>query len=92
MLTSILSSMIYALPISVICAAQLFPLFCPEDAAAGPWIATAVFLAICAFFRHGSLKVRLINDNSSIKTTRTKKGFIKDLRSVSSTENKYTLT
>ena len=60
MLTLVLSSMIYALPISVICAAQLFPLFCPEDAAAGPWIATAVFLAICAFFRHGSLKVRLI--------------------------------
>ena len=60
MFTAILSTMIYALPMSVICAAQLFPLFCPEDAAAGPWIATAVFLAICAFFRHGSLKVRLI--------------------------------
>ncbi len=60
MLTSILSSMIYALPTSVICAAQLFPLFCPEGAAAGPWIATAVFLAVCAFFRHGSLKIRLI--------------------------------
>ena len=60
MFTSILSSMIYALPISVICAAQLFPLFCPEDAVVGPWIAAGVFLAVCAFFRHGSLKIRLI--------------------------------
>lgn len=60
MLTAILSTMIYALPMSVICAAQLFPLFCPEDAVAGPWIAAGAFLAVCAFFRHGSLKVRLI--------------------------------
>ena len=60
MLTSLLSSMIYALPISVICAAQLFPLFCPEDIGPAPWLIALVFLIVCALFRYGSLKIRLI--------------------------------
>ncbi|MCR5431847.1 MAG: transglutaminase-like domain-containing protein [Lachnospiraceae bacterium] len=60
MLISIIGSMIYALPIYVICAVQLFPLFCPEDAGKFPALAGILFLIICALFRHGSLKVRLM--------------------------------
>ncbi|MCR5829704.1 MAG: transglutaminase domain-containing protein [Lachnospiraceae bacterium] len=60
MLISLIGSMIYALPISVICAAQLFPLFCPEEAGSLPTLMAIAFLIICALFRHGSLKVRLM--------------------------------
>lgn len=60
MLIAILGSMIYAVPISIICAVHLFPLFCPEEATVAPWIISFAFLAVCALFRHGSLKVRLI--------------------------------
>ena len=60
MLIAILSSMIYAVPISIICAVHLFPLFCPDDPAVAPWIVAFFFLTLCAVFRHGSLKIRLI--------------------------------
>ncbi|MCR5431902.1 MAG: transglutaminase family protein [Lachnospiraceae bacterium] len=69
MLTAMISSLIYALPISIICAAQLFPLFCPEDTSFGPVIISLVFLAVFAVFRHGSLKIRLVMIAATVATS-----------------------
>ncbi len=60
MITAVLSSLIYALPVSFICAAQFFPFFCPEDVSAAPTVTALIVLAVCSAMRHGSLKVRLI--------------------------------
>ena len=60
MITAVLSSLIYALPVSFICAAQFFPFFCPEDVSVAPTVTALIVLAVCSAMRHGSLKIRLI--------------------------------